>query len=52
VIDIYNVKSDIWTTATLSVGRANLAAVSVDDEILFAGGMTASTGLNVFSLTY
>jgi len=38
VVDIFNVTSGNWTTATLSYARASLAAATVGDVALFAGG--------------
>jgi hypothetical protein len=37
-VDVYNVTTGTWSTAQLSVGRANLAATSVGNVALFAGG--------------
>jgi len=37
-VDIYNVTSGIWTTATLSVPRGYLAAASAANLVFFAGG--------------
>ena len=37
-VDIYNAASNTWMTAALSQGRASLAATSVGDLALFAGG--------------
>jgi serine/threonine protein kinase len=45
-VDIYNVKSGIWTTATLSVSRQNLAATSSGNLVFFAGGWNGTTNSN------
>ena len=39
-VDIFNVKSETWTTAVLSVARQLLAATSLPNEglAIFAGG--------------
>jgi hypothetical protein len=43
-VDIFNATSGVWTNATLSVGRAYLAATSLPNEglAIFAGGTGAS----------
>jgi hypothetical protein len=41
-VDLYNRATGVWSTARLSVARYNLAAASVENEIMFAGGDTAS----------
>ena len=39
VVDVYNASTGEWSTAeALDVARCQLAAVSMDDRILFAGG--------------
>ncbi len=38
VVDIYNTSSDTWSTATLSQARSWLAATTVDNKAIFAGG--------------
>jgi hypothetical protein len=38
VVDLYNVATGAWSTARLSVGFSQLAAVSVGNVALFAGG--------------
>jgi hypothetical protein len=45
-VDIYDVTTNIWTTATLSVGRRGLAGAGSGNKIVFAGGQS---GNNVFS---
>jgi uncharacterized protein YkvS len=40
VVDIYHSASGIWTTAQLSVARSQLAAASVGNMAIFAGGIT------------
>jgi hypothetical protein len=42
VVDVYNSATGAWSTAQLSVLRGNLAAASVGNVALFAGGETAS----------
>ena len=39
VVDIYNVITGLWSTAVLSVARYGLAAASVGNVALFAGGI-------------
>ena len=43
-VDIFNATSGVWTNATLSVARVNLAATSLPSEglAIFAGGQGAS----------
>jgi hypothetical protein len=43
VVDLYNSSTGAWTTAQLSVARGFLAAASVGNVALFAGG-TLVTG--------
>jgi hypothetical protein len=46
VVDVYNGATGAWTTAQLSVARCSLAAASVGNVALFAGGgSTASAFL-------
>jgi hypothetical protein len=40
VVDVYNGATGAWSTAQLSVGRYYLAAASVGNVSLFAGGYT------------
>jgi hypothetical protein len=44
VVDIYNVSSNTWTTASLSQARVYLAATSVGNLAFFAGGGTFANG--------
>jgi hypothetical protein len=37
-VDIYNVTRRSWTTATLSISRAKLAATSSQNLVFFGGG--------------
>ena len=37
-VDLYNSASGTWSTAQLSVARSNLAATSVGNVAIFAGG--------------
>jgi hypothetical protein len=41
-VDLYNSATGMWSTAQLSVARYNLAAVSVGNVALFAGGYNGS----------
>lgn len=43
VVDIYDLASEEWTTAKLNVARMEIAAASVGDLILFAGGRGLSS---------
>ncbi len=38
-VDVYNGATGAWSTAQLSVARENLAAASVGNLALFAGGL-------------
>ncbi len=42
VVDVYNGTTGAWSTAQLSVARGYLAAASVGNVALFAGGSTES----------
>ena len=42
VVDVYNVATGAWSAAQLSVARVDLAAASVGNVALFAGGETTS----------
>ena len=42
VVDVYNGTTGAWSTAQLSVARNSLAAASVGNVALFAGGLTGS----------
>jgi hypothetical protein len=39
-VDLYNSTTGAWSTARLSVARNNLAAASVGNVAIFAGGQT------------
>ena len=41
-VDIYDIITQVWTTAELSQARYNIAAVGAGNKIFFAGGMTAT----------
>ena len=41
-VDLYNSATGAWSTAQLSVGRYWLAAASVGNVAIFAGGYTGS----------
>jgi hypothetical protein len=45
-VDIYNVTSGNWTTATLSIPRGDLAATSSQNLVFFAGGWNRPTEFN------
>ncbi len=45
VVDVYNSATGAWSTAQLSVARGYLAAASVGNVALFAGGYGANGGL-------
>ncbi len=38
VVDIYNMSTNTWSTATLSLGRSGLAAATAGNDVVFAGG--------------
>jgi hypothetical protein len=40
VVDMYNIATGAWLTAQLSMARVHLAAASVGNVALFAGGGT------------
>ena len=42
VVDVYNGTTGVWSTAQLSLGRYGLAAASVGNVALFAGGVALS----------
>jgi hypothetical protein len=42
-VDVYNVRSGKWTIAALKTPRSNIAAASVGDVALFAGGFNSGT---------
>ena len=44
-VDLYNSATGAWSTARLSVARAYLAAASVGNVAIFAGGWTAGVML-------
>ncbi len=39
-VDLYNSASGTWSTAQLSVARTSIAAISVGNVAIFAGGST------------
>ena len=45
VVDVYNVATGAWSTAHLSVARYLLAAASVGNVALFAGGYVGNGAL-------
>jgi|LauGreDrversion4_2_1035121.scaffolds.fasta_scaffold1916434_1 hypothetical protein len=47
VVDVYNGATGVWSTAQLSVGRSYLAAASVGNVALFAGGYVGNGALFV-----
>ena len=54
-MDIYNYSSNTWTTANLSQARASLAATSVGNLALFAGGeingVNFSAVVDIYNIT-
>jgi hypothetical protein len=47
-VDLYNITSGTWSTAQLSLARFNLAATSVGNMAIFAGGEAGSRSLTLF----
>jgi hypothetical protein len=47
-VDLYNSHTRTWSTARLSVGRWGLAATSVGNVAIFAGGTTCNVILLLF----
>jgi hypothetical protein len=47
-VDLYNITSGTWSTAQLSVARGYLAATSVGNVAIFAGGRTGNCSLTLF----
>jgi hypothetical protein len=47
-VDLYNVASGTWSTAQLSVARGWLAATSVGNVAIFAGGDGGNCSLTLF----
>ncbi len=47
-VDLYNGASGTWSTAQLSVARDRLAATSVGNVAIFAGGWAGSCSLTLF----
>ncbi len=47
-VDLYNGASGTWSTAQLSVARMYLAATSVGNVAIFAGGDTGDCSLTMF----
>ena len=47
-VDMYNYTSGTWSTAQLSVARIQLAATSVGNMAIFAGGQGGDCGLTLF----
>jgi hypothetical protein len=47
-VDLYNYTSGTWSTAQLSVARAGLAATSVGNVAIFAGGSGGNCSLTLF----
>jgi hypothetical protein len=50
-VDLYNDTSGTWSTAQLSVARSSLAATSVGNVAIFAGGVGGNCSLTLFGLT-
>lgn len=49
-MEIYNAIFMNWTTASLSAPRYNLAGVSINNKVLFAGGTPASSVVDIFDI--
>ncbi len=47
-VDLYNGASGTWSTAQLSVARYSLAATSVGNVAIFAGGLAGNCSLTLF----
>ena len=47
-VDVYNSASGTWSTAQLSVARSWLAATSVGNVAIFAGGSGGNCSLTLF----
>ncbi len=47
-VDLYNSASGTWSTAQLSVARRFLAATSVGNVAIFAGGWAGNCSLTLF----
>ena len=45
-VDLYNSASGVWSTARLSVARSRLAAASVGNVAIFAGGYSFSSSMH------
>ena len=45
VVDVYNSATGTWSTARLSLGRDRIAATSVGNVVVFAGGYVQGTSL-------
>ena len=41
-VDLYNSASGTWSTAQLSLARSSIAAISVGNVAIFAGGSTGN----------
>ena len=48
VVDLYNSASGTWSTAQLSVARYDLAATSVGNVAIFAGGVGGDCSFTLF----
>jgi hypothetical protein len=46
-VDLYNSASGTWSTAQLSVARSYLAATSVGNVAIFAGGFTGNSSFEL-----
>ena len=49
-VDLYNYTSGSWSTARLSVARDFLAATSVGNVAIFAGGYTGNCSFTLFGM--
>ena len=48
VVDLYNYTSGRWSTAQLSAARVELAATSVGNVAIFAGGIAGDCSFTLF----
>ena len=47
-VDLYNSASGTWSTAQLSLARSLVAATSVGNVAIFAGGLSGNCSLMLF----
>ncbi len=51
-VDLYNSASGTWSTAQLSVARSSLAATSVGNVAIFAGGQGGNCSFALYVCLY